>query len=82
MKKSIFTSKRYTEKILGYTFDITEFPSKYIMITAPMGDTKSDKEMFDDLVYNHNLLYTGETKNKLKIISNIRKFITNYKNKE
>ncbi len=66
-----------TIKICNFEFTILSFPSGNSMALIPMGNTKQEKKMFDDLVYNNPKIYTGTS--KIKIKEDIRYFITNYK---
>lgn len=74
-------SKYYPKKILGYTFTVIELESGYISFGAPMGETKEDKQMFDDLVYYNKTLYNGNIKDKKQIVENIKGFIKKYEHK-
>ena len=69
--------KVFKRKICGYHCQVLAFESGWVSIGVPMGDTKKDKKMFDELVYNHKEIYNGKTVED--VVSKVRTFIKNYK---
>jgi hypothetical protein len=69
--------KGYKLKIAGYECQLFETPDGHYSISVPMGDTPSDKKMFDNLVYNHQRVYHARSKDEA--IAQVEDFIINYK---
>ena len=66
----------YSQIIEGFKFRVFEADkSNWIQFGAPMGDTKTDRAMFDTLVYNRKSIYQGSLDEKEKVVRRIRKFI-------
>lgn len=69
--------KVYRKFICNYECQVLVFDSGNVSIGVPMGDSKKDKKMFDELVYNNKDIYNGtEVKD---VILKVRTFIRNYK---
>jgi len=66
--------KLYEHIILGYECRIFETPEGRISIGVPMGNTVSEKQMFDSLVYYNKNVYNGKG-DKMKVVAKVRDFI-------
>lgn len=68
--------KVYKTKILGYPCHVHQTTESGCIVAVPMGKTKADKKMFDDLVYYNKSEYFGNTKKEA--VDKVRNFIKNY----
>lgn len=64
-------------QIAGHKMTLLQLSGGYYSVIAPRGETSSEKDMFDTLVYSHVRLCNGNDKRKIK--RDVRNFIKKYK---